>query len=29
MIAIELFKRYKSFISYAFFGVCAILVNLL
>lgn len=25
----ELFKKYKSFIAYAFFGVCTTLVNLL
>ena len=29
MTAIELLKRYKSFIAYAFFGVCTTLVNLL
>ena len=29
MTVMELFKRYKSFISYGFFGVCTTLVNLL
>lgn len=29
MTVTELLKRYKSFISYAFFGVCTTLVNLL
>lgn len=29
MTVMELLKRYKSFISYAFFGVCTTLVNLL
>lgn len=29
MTATELLKRYKSFIAYAFFGVCTTLVNLL
>ena len=29
MTFVELLKKYKSFISYAFFGVCTTLVNLL
>ena len=29
MTLVELFKKYKSFIAYAFFGVCTTLVNLL
>lgn len=29
MILVEILKKYKSFIAYAFFGICTTLVNLL